>query len=257
MPKRELRVGVVDDDSAMTSAYREWIRAEHPEAMVDCYATRRDALQALTTTRYDVLVVDMELETSKDDGYSIIRANHQRHAEFERPAVMVVSARQDVNDLRSAMENHAVWDYLDKPPLLERTGPIFRGTFLQRFGKVIEVARSRQSDLRFDGAFAWWKGNRLNLSVAEVQLLRALHARRLDEDPAMTWDQIFEMLNERKVGSWTNLQKGCVRQYITGIRHALASQDRELRDAPPDVRPQLDPIVTHMGLGYSWREKNR
>jgi DNA-binding response OmpR family regulator len=252
MTRQAFHVAVIDDVATISAAFAAWIAAAHPEAKVDRYATRRDAIVGITKTTYDVLIVDMHLEISPDDGIGVINAFQRQGGTRGRQAVMVVSERSDPGNARSVLQNMEVWDYLEKPkPFFpERPDPVFKGLFLQRFAVLLEVAFSQRSHLHLDGGFAKWKDRKLHLSISEYQLLHVLFSHRLDADPARSFDQIFKALSIQKHSpDWTTAQKNLLRDRIRSIREALVSVDSSL-----DTEAK-SPIVTEHGLGYSWIER--
>ena len=133
-PQGMTRIAVIEDDQPTSDQLSGWIRAARPGIQVDQWFTRDEAESALARERYDVVVLDLELQRERHAGVALINTINK-----SRPGtpVLVVSA-MPATIYRSIMKALDAWDYLQKT--------------------TFEVASKRDnpSAVAVDDAFVYW-----------------------------------------------------------------------------------------------------
>ena len=91
------RIAVIEDDQPTSDQLAGWIRAARPGIQVDQWFNRDEAESALARERYDVVVLDLELQRERHAGVAIINTINK-----SRPGtpVLVVSAMPATISLR-------------------------------------------------------------------------------------------------------------------------------------------------------------
>jgi two-component system OmpR family response regulator len=164
-----MRVLVVEDEVKLARLVQRTMR--RAGMGVDVAATGEEALVRATSTRYDLIVLDLMLPGL--DGFEVCQ--RLRAAEVWSPT-LILSALDDVGDRVHGLDSGAD-DYLPKPfafeELLARARALIRRSPAPR-PIVLEVA-----DLRLDPAAhrVWRGGDELSLTTREFGLLEAFMRR--------------------------------------------------------------------------------
>lgn len=166
------RVLVVEDEPKLAALLADYLRAAGHDP--ECVADGKDALQAWTERRHDLVLLDLMLPGL--DGLSLCR---QLRALASVPIVML-TARADESDRLAGLELGAD-DYIPKTPFSPRE-------VMARVKAVLRRSRAAQapaagllpaSPLQVDeqGWRATWQGRALDLTPNEFRLLRTLAAQ--------------------------------------------------------------------------------
>ncbi len=163
------RVLVVEDEPKLAALLADYLRAAGHKA--ECVADGREALQAWTAGRHDLVLLDLMLPGL--DGLQLCR---QLRALSSVPIVML-TARADETDRLAGLELGAD-DYIAKNPFSPRE-VMARVKAVLRRSRATQAALQPVSALRLDdeGLRAWWQGQGLDLTPIEFRLLRALAAQ--------------------------------------------------------------------------------
>ncbi len=203
-------------------------------------ALARDAEAELAAIPYDLIILDIGLP----DGSGLELLKRIRRAS-EVP-VAILSARNAELDRVLGLELGAD-DYLSKPfsprELTARVKAILKRSI--RFNPIVEESTASQPineawfEVDEDRACICFRGRTLELTRYEYLILKTLLAQP---------ERVFSraQLMDR---AWPDPAASFERSVDTHIK-ALRAKLRE-------VDPQLDPIRTHRGLGYSARTGNR
>ena len=138
---------------------------------VDVYGTAADGKEALRSTPYDALILDLGLPD--EDGLTILV---QLRATNDDLPVLILTARDGIGDRVNGL-NEGADDYLLKPFAMEELVARIRA-LLRRPGRGIGIALSL-GNLNFDSASreAWIGGQPLPLSRRELDGLELLTRR--------------------------------------------------------------------------------
>src|SRR6478672_5539265 len=161
-----MRILVVEDDSVLAAALT---RALNQSAYaVDLVADGEAANDALATTAYDLVVLDIALP--KVDGLAVLRRLRDRR--LQTP-VLILTARDGVEDRVQGLDLGAD-DYLVKPFAFPEL--LARVRALLRRGRPSEVLRLKAADLELDLMSRHAvRGDRvLDLTAREFELLEYL-----------------------------------------------------------------------------------
>jgi two-component system response regulator BaeR len=163
------RVLVVEDEPKLAALLADYLRAAGHDP--ECVADGRDALQAWTERRHDLVLLDLMLPGL--DGLSLCR---QLRALTSVPIVML-TARGDEADRLAGLELGAD-DYIPKTPFSPRE-VMARVKAVLRRSRAAERAHEARSPLQVDaqGWRASWQGHELELTPNEFRLLRTLAAQ--------------------------------------------------------------------------------
>jgi two-component system, OmpR family, response regulator BaeR len=160
------RVLVVEDEPKLAALLADYLRAAGHE--VECVGDGRDALQAWTERRHDLLLLDIMLPGL--DGLALCR---ELRALTSVPIVML-TARADEADRLAGLELGAD-DYIPKTPFSPRE-VMARVKAVLRRSRVAARPLPPTPALQFDeqGWRASWQGRALDLTRNEFCLLRML-----------------------------------------------------------------------------------
>jgi len=99
---------IVDDNAAVRTTFRELLCSNFPDLMVLQAASTREALAALTTQQFDIVLVDLHL--GKDSGLDLIDVVK---AGDSKTAVVLMTTDDDP-EYRVAAERHGADGFLSK-----------------------------------------------------------------------------------------------------------------------------------------------
>jgi len=161
-----MRILVVEDNKKTAVFISKALKSEG--FAVNALANGDDALAAITSTPFDVVVLDVMLPGR--DGLSVLR---QLRARGNRTPVLLLSARGEVNERVEGL-NAGADDYLAKPFALEEL--IARVRTLLRRGDEAKSAVLRVADLTLDTTTrtAQRGARTIELTTREYRLLEAL-----------------------------------------------------------------------------------
>jgi two-component system response regulator MprA len=221
------RVLVVEDESKLAGVLAERLGAA--QYTVDLAGDGEEALAFASTTRYDAIVLDLQLP--RIDGLEVCRRLRSSGA---LTPILLLTARDSVQDKIVGLDNGAD-DYLTKPfalgELLARLRALLRREASQKDGKL------RFLDLTLDPAtqIVRWGERQVDLTAREFRILATLM-----HHPG--WVVSREMIIEGVWGFGFSDSSNLVEVYIRRVRRKLAEAG-----APPL-------IGTVRGAGYRLQE---
>jgi len=220
------RAAVIEDDKDVNDVLKTWIEKAKPGAKVDQWFTRDDALKAVTTERYELLSLDIDMSGDKNAGLTII----SRALRIAPVPVLVVSGLPDIRGPMLALD---AWDVLAKP--------VSEQDYIATLLQILRLAERQRDDstehLQLDPirlAKPMWKGKRVRLPATAQRILNAIYEKRKAQDPTVTYDELFQVIASGK-------NKDNIRKQISNIK-------REFRDVDAD----FDCIVAEPMRGYRW-----
>lgn len=226
-------VAVIEDDLPTSNQLKAWIEAAKPGITVEQWFNRDDAESAIARTRYDLVVLDIELGRERHAGVAIINAINKRHA----TPVLVVSA-MPATIYRSIMKALDAWDYLQKATFEEAD---FTDTFLEILRAVKDRGVSQEQQPKPAGVELEldplrqrnpvWRGQRINLPLTAQRILAALFARRGE---VVSYDELFEVVKSGR-------NRDNIRKHVSTIR-----------DAFREIDPAFEGIENVPMRGFRW-----
>ena len=232
------RIAIIEDDRPTNDALKEAIAGAWPNYEVDQFFDRPKAEQALATQRYDLIVLDLELNRIKSAGIGIINIINKS----TRTPVVVVSG-MPAEIYKSIMRELDAWDYLQKPfdpqALLTIIDLVLRETRRNQENDKARAATSPGGSTTnpelsinpLQHAHGKWRGKNLGLTLTQQRIVHLLYENRGRLVPTK---DIYELLVTGK--NATN-----VRAHIFSIRESFKSID-----------PPWNQITTVPGQGYRW-----
>ncbi|HMC43130.1 MAG TPA: response regulator transcription factor [Acidimicrobiales bacterium] len=221
------RILVVDDDPYIADLVSATLRFEGFEVQV--VGTGRDALTAASTTRHDLVVLDVMLPDM--EGTEVCR---RLRADGAQLPVLFLTARDSTEDKVAGLTVGGD-DYVTKPFSLEELIARIRALLRRTGGIAATQGRLEFADLVLDeDTFEVWRqGNPIEFTPTEFNLLRFLmsNARRV-----MSKSQILDHVWHYDFGGDPNI----VETYISYLRKKLDRYDPPL-------------IHTIRGVGYTLR----
>jgi len=228
------RVAVVDDEPNIRETVQ--FALEREGYTVDSYADGADAWIVFQENLPDVIVLDIILP--RMDGLELCR---KIRAISEKTPIIFLTSRDDEIDRVLGLELGAD-DYLCKPfsmrELIARIKVLFRRLTL---AKMSDTARRRapvrtgKLELDIDQYRATWDRARVDLTVTEFMMLRALAKR---PGHVKTRDDL-----NREAYRYDN--------YVSD--RTIDSHIKRLRRKLEQVDPSFDQIETVYGVGYRWK----
>lgn len=224
-----LRIAVVEDDPPTRDQLAGWLRAARPDAQIACYGDRDAAEAALSTERFDLVTLDLELGRERHAGIALINLLNKRGL---GTPVLVVSA-MPAAVYRSIMKALDAWDYLqktqfDEVEFIETVLALLRQTARPAAGAATE-ADPQIDPLRQRSPT--WRGQRLNLPLTAQRILATLLEHRGD---VVGYDQLFDVVKSGR-------NKDNVRKHVATIRDALR-----------EIDPAFDGIENVPMRGFRW-----
>jgi two-component system response regulator MprA len=222
-----MRVLVVDDEAAVRTSLHRALNLERYE--VDLAQDGREALERMSATRYDAIVLDVSMPQL--DG---LEACRRLRSAGDRTPVLMLTARDSVDDRVAGLDAGAD-DYLVKPFALRELQARLRALLRRVDGPSDEL---RFGDLRLEPATRdVWRGDRrLELSRTEYGLLELFlrHPRQVLERSV-----VFEQVWGYDFGATSNV----LGVYMGYLR----------RKTEAGGEPRL--LHTVRGVGYILREE--
>jgi two-component system response regulator MprA len=222
-----MRVLVVDDEVAVRTSLHRALNLERYE--VDLAQDGREALERVSATRYDAIVLDVSMPQL--DG---LEACRRLRSAGDRTPVLMLTARDSVDDRVAGLDAGAD-DYLVKPFALRELQARLRALLRRVDGPTDEL---RFGDLRLEPATRdVWRGDRrLELSRTEYALLELFlrHPRQVLERSV-----VFEQVWGYDFGATSNV----LGVYMGYLR----------RKTEAGGEPRL--LHTVRGVGYILREE--
>lgn len=216
-----MRILIAEDDAVLADGLTRSLRQSGYSA--DCVRTGLEADTALSTSEFDLLILDLGLP--KLSGLEVLRRLRSRNSAIP---VLIVTALDGVNDRVRGLDLGAD-DYLAKPFALAELEARVRA--LSRRGGAGGSSVLRHGDLAYDqvGKVATIKGQLLDLSARELTLLEIFLQR---PGRMVSKEQIMDLLCQ-----WGDeVSINAIEVYIHRLRRKLEAGG---------VR-----ILTVRGLGY-------
>jgi two-component system response regulator ChvI len=188
----------------------------------------------------DVLLLDWRMPGM--DGLEVLRQLRRRG--LQTPVIFLTVLSDDIYE-EAALEGGAV-DFIDKSKrlsiLLKRVNLIAEGrrTSLEGGGVNPEAIELGHLNLRTDTSRAYWKGQELELTLTEFNIV-VLMATRAGQD--VPYRDIYDLVHGKDfiAGYGAEGYRANVRTFIKRIR-------KKFRDLDPD----FDGIGNYAGFGYRW-----
>lgn len=231
------RIAIIEDDPVTNDGLKQAITSAWPDYLVDQFFDRTSAEHALAAQRYDLIVLDLELNRIKSAGIGIINTINKSH---RTPVVVVSGMPADI--YQSIMRELDAWDYLQKPfdtqALLTIVDLVLRETRQDVQNDYSHSADASDTDKNLELAInplqhvrGKWRGKNLGLTLTQQRIVHLLYENRGRLVPTK---DIYELLATGK--NATN-----VRSHISSIRESFKSID-----------PNWNQITTVPGQGYRW-----
>lgn len=228
------RIAVVEDDPPTRDQLVGWLRAARPDAHIEAYSDRDAAEAALSSERFDLVTLDLELGRERHAGIALINLLNKRGL---GTPVLVVSA-MPAAVYRSIMKALDAWDYLqktqfDEVEFIETVLALLRQTARPE-GRAAEATTDPRTDPQIDPLrqrSPTWRGQRLNLPLTAQRILATLLEHRGD---VVGYDQLFDVVKSGR-------NKDNVRKHVATIRDALR-----------EIDPSFDGIENVPMRGFRW-----
>ncbi len=244
-----INVALIEDDRLISDPYAAILRREYSTEAIhfDQIFAMGEALSAVKSRNYDIVVLDVELGPSAEEksaGYKVMQALAGKST-----VVLVISGSDDRAVYKRSLLAMSAWDFLGKP--------FEADDFLHKFKQAVAWRKSQlmnngarspeQSSEPVSGLLLdpygrvqiRWHGQPVSLGLTRFKLLRLLVS-----DPAaiVGYSELYAV-----VGSGQN--KANIRVHMQKMREAF--QDAH------NLRPAADGspfpyIHNHMNRGYSW-----
>jgi DNA-binding response OmpR family regulator len=214
-----MRVLLVEDDRMIAKGLETALRQEG--YAVDAMGDGRSAAEALRTSRFDLVLLDLGLP--QRDGIEVLRELRTRG---DSTPVIIVTARDDVRNRIEGLDAGAD-DYIIKPFDLDEVSARMRSVLRRAAGRGDPCIKHRGISLNPVTHAVEREGVAVPLSAHEFSVLEALLQR-----PGAVLSRA--QLEDRLYGWSSQIESNAVEVYIHGLRRKLGS----------------DAIRTLRGVGY-------
>jgi two-component system, OmpR family, response regulator QseB len=214
-----MRVLMVEDDRMIAKGLRTALTQDG--YAVDAVGDGRSAAEALRTSRFDLVLLDLGLP--ERDGLDVLRELRRRG---DATPVIIVTARDDVRNRIDGLDAGAD-DYIVKPFDLDEVAARMRSVLRRAAGRGDPSIRHRGITLDPSSHAVERDGEPVSLSAHEFAVLEALMQR-----PGAVLSRA--QLEDRLYGWDAAIESNAVEVYIHGLRRKLGS----------------DAIRTLRGVGY-------
>jgi two-component system, OmpR family, response regulator QseB len=215
----EMRVLVVEDDRMIAKGLQTALKQDG--YAVDGVGDGRSATEALRTSRFDLVLLDLGLP--ERDGLEVLRDLRRRG---DATPVIIVTARDDVHNRIAGLDAGAD-DYIIKPFDLDEVAARMRSVLRRAAGRGDPCIRHRGITLNPISHAVERDGEPVVLSAHEFSVLEALLQR-----PGAVLSRA--QLEDRLYGWNDSIESNAVEVYVHGLRCKLGS----------------DAIRTLRGVGY-------
>jgi two-component system response regulator QseB len=213
-----MRVLLVEDDRMIAKGLDRALRQDG--YAVDGVADGRSAAEALRTSRFDLVLLDLGLP--QRDGLEVLRELRGRG---DSTPVIIVTARDDVQNRIAGLDAGAD-DYIVKPFDLDEVAARMRSVLRRAAGRGDPCIRHRGITLNPVTHAVERDGETVVLSAHEFSELEALMQR---PGSVLSRAQI-----EDRLYGWDSVESNAIEVYVHGLRRKLGS----------------DAIRTLRGVGY-------
>jgi two-component system response regulator QseB len=213
-----MRVLLVEDDRMIAKGLDRALRQDG--YAVDGVADGRSAAEALRTSRFDLVLLDLGLP--ERDGLEVLRELRGRG---DSTPVIIVTARDDVQNRIAGLDAGAD-DYIVKPFDLDEVAARMRSVLRRAAGRGDPCIRHRGITLNPVTHAVERDGATVVLSAHEFSVLEALMQR---PGSVLSRAQI-----EDRLYGWDSVESNAIEVYVHGLRRKLGS----------------DAIRTLRGVGY-------
>lgn len=214
-----MRVLLVEDDRMIAKGLETALRQDG--YAVDAMGDGRSAAEALRTSRFDLVLLDLGLP--QRDGIEVLRELRGRG---DSTPVIIVTARDDVRNRIEGLDAGAD-DYIIKPFDLDEVGARMRSVLRRAAGRGDPCIKHRGISLNPVTHAVEREGAPVVLSAHEFSVLEALLQR-----PGAVLSRA--QLEDRLYGWSGQIESNAIEVYIHGLRRKLGS----------------DAIRTLRGVGY-------
>ncbi|MEY2687855.1 MAG: hypothetical protein RL375_2053 [Pseudomonadota bacterium] len=224
------RIAVVEDDPPTRDQLIGWLRAARPDARIVSFGDRDSAEAGLSTERFDLVTLDLELGRERHAGIALINLLNKRSL---GTPVLVVSA-MPAAVYRSIMKALDAWDYLQKTQFDEVEFIETVLELLRQTSRTDGRSGAEETDPQIDPLrqrSPTWRGQRLNLPLTAQRILATLLEHRGD---VVGYDQLFDVVKSGR-------NKDNVRKHVATIRDALR-----------EIDPAFDGIENVPMRGFRW-----
>jgi DNA-binding response OmpR family regulator len=244
-----LSVALIEDDRLVSNPYAALLRSEYPADTIhfDQIFTMSDAIAAVKSRTYDVVVLDVELGLSAEEksaGYKVMQALAGKPT-----VVLVISGSDDRAVYKRSLLAMSAWDFLAKP--------FEADDFLHKFKQAVAWRRSQLKNTEasaperstepvpglvldpFGRVQTRWHDQPVSLGLTRFKLLRLLVS---NPDAIVPYSELFAV-----VGSGQN--KANIRVHMQKMREAFQDAHNVRQAADGRTFPY---IHNHMNRGYSW-----
>jgi two-component system response regulator QseB len=215
----EMRVLVVEDDRMIAKGLQTALKQDG--YAVDGVGDGRSATEALRTSRFDLVLLDLGLP--ERDGLEVLRDLRRRG---DATPVIIVTARDDIQNRIAGLDAGAD-DYIIKPFDLDEVAARMRSVLRRAAGRGDPCIRHRGITLNPISHAVERDGEPVVVSAHEFSVLEALLQR-----PGAVLSRA--QLEDRLYGWNDSIESNAVEVYVHGLRRKLGS----------------DAIRTLRGVGY-------
>ena len=235
---RIFRIAVVEDDPATSALFAGWLQelvTSERLIKVDQFLSQEQAVRQLSTERYDLVCLDMEMDHVRTAGFSIIKTiiKNGQHGQ-----VLVISGLP-IDSYQPIMKALDAWDFLVKPLVGSEHKAAFHGAVvraLRQTGIETEPSKLPSNGFIIDPinlTSPLYKGQRLNLSLTQQRIIKLLMDR---PNQLVTREELY-----KAILSGQNADN--LRRHISDIRESICA-----------VYPSFNAIQSVPMAGYIWRE---
>ncbi len=237
-----LRIAIVDDDPLFRETLTENLK--EAEFAVEAFDGAEPFFGWLGDGgEADLVLLDWRMP--EVNGIEVLR--RLRDDGLEVPVIFLTVLSEQIYE-EAALHSGAV-DFVEKSRsfaiLRKRIDLILEGVKSPAINGAEEEADSRrlgELELKLDSSRAFWKGQRVNLSLTEFKLVQ-LMVERAGQD--VTYRELYDLVHGRGVvaGSGPDGYRANVRTFMKRIRQKFRELDAE-----------FDEIENYPGFGYRWRQ---
>ena len=226
------RIAIVEDDAVIRQNYSDALKRSG--YVVETYADRTEATNALKTRLPDLAILDIGLADEIDGGFTLCRDLRGLSATLP---IIFLSARDSDFDVVSGLRLGAD-DYVTKdvsmPHLLARIAALFRRLEAGKLpSRAEDILHRGELTLDINKLTVTWIGSEVGLTVTEFWMIHALvkfpgHVKNRDQ-----------LMREAE---------------LTVDDNTITSHLKRIRKKFIAVDTTFDEIETVYGMGYRWRD---
>lgn len=229
-----MRILIIEDEAPDRRRHREIVESLFDGAEIMESASLNDALNKASTTKFDIVLCDLKLDTNSNAGEEVITALQSKGS----LAIVVISGL-DADTFRARIFRAGIWDYFQKPVDEAALRLVLKRIHSSLSAPKVATWVPSVPNLTWDVsslAAPKWRGNTVSLSQANQRILLELL-----KTPGKVVKHVvlFDVMDNSDRSE-------------ESLASSLTSAIYQIRKAFKELDPSFGHLVSMPSVGYVW-----